>query len=267
MPFMDGRRPRPGGQVMRHAATATAAAQSESDIATLETAIGYAFASRDLAQMAMTHRSYVYETPGAPNITNERLEFLGDAILAFVTAEYLYTTFPQLSEGDLSDVRAALVKAPTLAQFARKIDLGAHLRLGHGEELNDGRRRQPLLAAAFEALIGALHLDGGIAVAKAFILAHITPEAERFVATRRYKDDKSVFQELAQKRLAITPVYAVVTAEGPSHKRTYTVEVRVGETVAGRGIGTSKQRAEQAAAHDALSHDGWRSNEEVTATV
>jgi len=233
-------------------------AQRAIDTSVLEAAIGHTFAHRDLLQMALTHRSYVYETPGVPNITNERLEFLGDAILAYVTADYLYTTYPQLSEGDLTDVRAALVKAVTLAQFANAIDLGTHLRLGRGEERTGGRTRVPLLAAGFEALIGAMKLDGGLVVAETCILAHIVPEAERFVATRRYKDDKSVFQEIVQGQMGLTPIYVVVAEDGPSHQRTYRVEVHVGEHVAGNGEGTSKQRAEQAAAHDALSHDGWR---------
>ncbi len=227
------------------------------DCAGLEAILGHTFADRDLLQTALTHRSYVYETPGVPNITNERLEFLGDAILAAVTAEYLYRTYPQMSEGELTAVRAALVKSPTLADFARDIDLGAYLRLGHGEAITGGRDREPLLAAALEAVIGALHLDGGSAVTSAFILRHIVPAAEQFVATRRYKDDKSVFQELAQRRLGVTPVYVVVATAGPSHQRTYSVEVRVKDVIVGRGTGTSKQRAEREAARDALAHEGW----------
>jgi ribonuclease III len=241
---------------------AISTADDAADCTALEATLGHTFADPNLLQMALTHRSYVYETPGAPNITNERLEFLGDAILAAVTAEYLYRTYPQMSEGELTAVRAALVKAPTLAEFARVIDLGAYLRLGHGEAITGGRDREPLLAAALEAVIGALHLDGGSGVAAAFILRHIIPAAEQFVTTRRYKDDKSIFQELVQRRLGATPVYVVVSTDGPSHQRTYAVEVRVKDVVAGRGAGTSKQRAEREAARDALSHEGWAVTEQ-----
>ncbi len=225
---------------------------------TLEDAIGHVFADRELLQTALTHRSYVYETPGASNVTNERLEFLGDAILACVTAEHLYRTFPQLSEGDLTDTRAALVKASALADFARQIGLGEHLRLGKGEEQNGGRDREPLLAAAFEALVGAIMIDSDLATARAFILQLIELAAAEIVASGRFKDDKSILQQLAQGRLGQTPAYHVVAEEGPSHRRTFTVEVRIGDLVAGSGSGNSKQRAEQAAAHDALSRDGWQ---------
>src|SRR5262249_28213282 len=155
----------------------------------------------------LTHRSTIAESlhgagsqsKGGANSTtqtNERLEFLGDAVLAYATADYLFRTFPHLSEGELTDVRAALVKAPTLANFAREIGLGPHLRMGRGEEMSGGRDRDPLIAAAFEALIGALALDGGFTSAANFALLLIAPAAEKFVAARRFKDDKSIFQEL-----------------------------------------------------------------------
>lgn len=233
-------------------------------VAVLEAAVGVTFTDRALLRLALTHRSTVAETGGRrhqhpmPPATNERLEFLGDAVLAYVTADYLFRTFPQLSEGELTDVRAALVKAPTLAIFARAIGLGAHVIMGKGEEMTGGRDRDALLAATFEALLGALALDHGFDAAAAFVLRLIMPEARQIVATRNFKDDKSLFQELVQARLAQTPVYRIVSEEGPSHQRTYTVEVAVGELVAGQGTGPSKQRAEQNAARDALASDGWR---------
>lgn len=241
--------------------------------AALEAAIGTTFTDRALLRLALTHRSYAYEAGGASReaggtlskasassqaLTNERLEFLGDAVLAYVSADYLYRTFPQLSEGELTDVRAALVKAPTLARFARAINLGTFLRMGRGEEMSGGRDRDPLLAAGFEAIVGALALDQGFTTSAQFVLRLIEPEAAQVVASRRFKDDKSLFQELTQGRLGLTPVYRVVGEEGPSHQRTFTVEVMVGELVAGRGSGPSKQRAEQNAARDALSQEGWR---------
>jgi ribonuclease III len=232
------------------------------DAHTLENTIGYTFSDRALLQMALTHRSYVFETPGVPNITNERLEFLGDSVITYTTAEHLYRTYPDLTEGELTEVRAALIKEPTLAGFARQIGLGPALLLGKGEEISGGRDRNRLIASAFEALVGALLLDSGIDRARTLILSMIIPEAKRFVETRRYKDEKLAFQELAQRRLGITPVYVVIGEEGPSHQRIFTVEVRVGELVAGIGTGTSKQRAERDAACDALSRDGWRSESE-----
>jgi ribonuclease-3 len=243
----------------------------ESAIRALEADIGHTFADRDLVRLALTHRSTASEAPGRrgkgraagalPSPTNERLEFLGDAILAYVSADYLYRTYPQLTEGELTAARAALVKAPTLADFARQLGLGQLLILGKGEEMTGGREREPLLAAAFEALLGALALDGGFAVASAFVLRWLIPAAEPIVAERRFKDDKTIFQEVVQARLAQTPIYQIVAAEGPSHQRTYTVEVRIGDLVAGRGTGTSKQRAELAAARDALAHGGWQPDE------
>lgn len=240
-------------------------------VAELEAAVGVTFTDRALLRLALTHRSTVAETGGRrrqhspPPATNERLEFLGDAILAYVTADYLFRTFPHLSEGELTDVRAALVKAPTLAVFARSIGLGAHVIMGKGEEMTGGRDRDALLAAAFEALLGAIELDQGFAAVAAFVLRLIIPEARQIVASKRFKDDKSLFQELVQARMALTPVYRIVTEEGPSHQRTYTVEVTVGDLVAGKGSGPSKQRAEQNAASAALASEGWRQDSGQTA--
>lgn len=239
----------------------------------LEATIGHTFNDRGLLRMALTHRSAVFEPTGMrragskprdpanpmlPPPTNERLEFLGDAVLAYVTADYLYRTFPQLTEGELTAVRAALVKAPTLANFARQIDLGQYLIMGKGEAMMGGRERDALLSSAFEALLGALSLDRGFTAAADFVLRLIKDEAASVVAQRRFKDEKSIFQELVQARLAQTPVYHVVSAEGPSHQRTYTIEVRIGDLVAGRGVGPSKQRAEQNAARDALAQQDWQ---------
>lgn len=244
-------------------ALAVAFTGSESPVESLEAALGYTFRDRVLLLTALTHRSYVHETPGVPNVTNERLEFLGDSVLAFITAEHLYRTHPLFSEGDLTNMRAALVKAPTLASFARSIGLGAHLRLGRGEEANRGREREPILAATLEAVIGALWLEAGIAATQRFVLGLIAPEAERLVTGGSFKDDKSLFQEMAQARLGHTPVYRIVTEAGPSHRRIYTVEVAVGDLVIARGEGKSKRRAEQAAAHQALTQEGWRSEESI----
>ncbi len=222
-----------------------------------EQRLGVPFEDRSLLIEALTHRSFIYETPVADERYNERLEFLGDAILAFVSADLLFRSYPALSEGELTDVRAALVKTPTLAGFARSLELGTLLRLGKGEERTGGREREPLLAAAFEALLGAIYLDRGLEEARRFLLPMLQAEAERVVAQRQFKDDKSLFQELAQAELGVTPTYRVVKEEGPSHHRLYSVEVLLGEQVAGRGQGRNKQSAEQEAARLALEASGW----------
>ncbi|HEY7348196.1 MAG TPA: ribonuclease III [Ktedonobacterales bacterium] len=223
----------------------------------LEQSLGWRFQQRQLLLEALTHRSYVFETPNQSLAPNERLEFLGDAILGFLSAEYLFRAHPTLSEGELTDARAALVKAPTLADFARRVRLGDHLRMGRGEQRSGGRRRDPLLAAAFEALLGALYLDGGLEAVRQFLLPLLEQEAERVIAAGRLKDDKSLLQELAQEHLGITPSYRIVAEEGPAHHRQYTVEALLGNEVAGRGQGRNKQSAEQEAARLALQASGW----------
>jgi ribonuclease-3 len=221
----------------------------------LEEALGVHFHDRALLKLALTHRSYIFEAPGMGLSSNERLEFLGDAILNCICADYLYRTFPELSEGDLSDVRAILVRGETLAQFAREINLGPHLILGKGEAKSGTSQR--VLAAAFEAVLGAIYLDQGFEVASRFALSRLEPLAERIVRLRLFKDDKSLFQEMAQAHEGITPSYRLVSQEGPSHNREFTVEVMLGEQVVGRGLGRNKQMAEQAAARAALLERGW----------
>ncbi|WP_376794622.1 ribonuclease III [Thermogemmatispora sp.] len=221
----------------------------------LEEALGVEFRDLALLQLALTHRSYIYETPGAGRESNERLEFLGDSILAFVCADFLYRTFPQLNEGELSNLRAALVKTETLAQFARDLNLRSFLLLGKGEQQSAGSQR--VLASAFEALLGAIYLDQGLEAVRRVIIPRVEPLAHTIVEKRLFKDSKSLLQELAQAREGITPSYRLVSQEGPSHNREFTVEVLLGERVIGRGQGRNKQAAEQEAAHAALDSRGW----------
>ncbi len=221
----------------------------------LEEALGVHFQNQALIRVALTHRSYIYETAGAGLSSNERLEFLGDSVLAFISADFLYRTFPELSEGELSDVRATLVKMGTLATFARDIQLGNFLLLGKGEQSSGGSQR--ILASAFEALLGAIYLDQGMEVVKRFLVPRLEPIAHDVVKKRLFKDNKSLFQELAQAHDGITPSYRLVSQEGPSHDREFTVEVMLGEQVVGRGQGRNKQAAEQEAAHVALLSRGW----------
>ena len=221
----------------------------------LEQALGIHFQDPALLNLALTHRSYIYETPGEGRSSNERMEFLGDSILAFVSTDFLYRTFPDLSEGELTDVRAFLVKTETLANFAREIELGRFLLMGKGEQNSGGGKR--VLASAFEALLGAIYLDQGIEAVQHFLLHRIESLAHTIVKQRLFKDNKSLFQELAQAHTGITPSYRLVSQEGPSHNREFTVEVMLGEEIAGRGHGRNKQTAEQEAAYFALASRGW----------
>ncbi len=173
-------------------------------------------------------------------------------MLTYVSSIYLYKKFPQLQEGQLTSLRAAAVRAETLAKFAREINLGKHLLLGRGEEKSGGRERPLLLSSAFEALTGAILLDRGLDVVTDFIQRFIVPEFEAIVAENRHENFKSKLQELTQGTMQATPAYRTVRASGPSHARTFEVEVLIKDNVAGQGSGHSKREAEQAAAQDAL---------------
>ncbi|GHO84472.1 ribonuclease III [Dictyobacter formicarum] len=221
----------------------------------LEEILGVKFQDANLLRLALTHRSYIYETPGVGQSSNERLEFLGDSILALISADFLYRTFPNLSEGELTDVRAVLVRTETLANFAREINLGNFLLMGKGEQHSGGGQR--VQASAFEAVLGAIYLDQGLEVVRQFLLPRLDPLAHTIVTKRLFKDNKSLFQELAQAHEGITPSYRLVSQEGPSHNREFTVEVMLGDRVAGRGQGRNKQTAEQEAARGALVSRGW----------
>lgn len=224
-------------------------------ITTLEETLGLRFQDTSLLQTALTHISFIYERVGKGQECNERLEFLGDSILACIAADFLYRTYPELNEGELSDVRAMLVKGDTLAKFAQEIDLGASLRLGRGER-NAGAS-QRILASAFEAVLGAIFLDQDLEAVRVFLLPRLQPLASHIVEKRLFKDNKSRFQELAQAHDGITPVYRLAAQEGPSHDKEFTIEVLLGEQVAGVGQGRNKQAAEQAAAAAALQKRGW----------
>lgn len=221
----------------------------------VESILGVHFRDPGLLRLALTHRSFIYEAPGEGQSSNERLEFLGDSILALVSADFLYRTFPDLTEGELTDVRAVLVRTETLARFARDINLGKYLLVGKGEQHTGGGQR--VLASAFEAVLGAIYLDQGLTVVQQFLTPRLEPLALNIVSRRLFKDNKSLFQELAQAHEGITPSYRLVSQEGPSHNREFTVEVLLGDKVAGKGQGRNKQMAEQEAAHAALLKRGW----------
>jgi ribonuclease III len=212
------------------------------------------FQDAGLLRTALTHRSYLNEHPELDWEDNERLEYLGDAVLDFLLAEYLFLRLPNASEGELTALRAALVRRDTLARFAKELDIGSTLLVGHGEAESGGRERPAILCAAFEALVGALYLDQGLGGVNVFVAPLVEREFESACAEVAGKDPKSRLQELAQAELGLTPRYRTTQAEGPDHAKVFTVQVSVGEVVCGEGEGPSKQAAAQRAAADALIH-------------
>lgn len=222
------------------------------DLLALEERMGVQFSDYGLLRRALTHRSYLNENPGADLKDNERLEFLGDAVLDFVVGAYLYERFPEMDEGGLTALRAALVRTKTLADFGRQLGIGGCLQLGYGEEESGGRHRAPTLCAAFEAVIGAVYLDQGLHAVQPLVERLAAPALERIMEKSLHKDAKSEFQMWAQAEYNITPHYEVVSAEGPDHEKTFTVQALIGRDVWGVGTGHSKQTAAQAAANVAL---------------
>ena len=232
-----------------------------SDPGQLESTIGYRFRDVSLLERALTHKSHRFERPAAtPGVLgdNEQLEFLGDSVLGFLVAEQLVVLYPGLPEGGLSKRKAHLVSAQRLYEAAEALHLGKYLRLGRGEEMSGGRSKRALLANAFEALIAALYLDGGLEVARQFILLHVVqafsndgPDGESAVS-----DFKSALQEYTQKLKLPTPRYSIVHEQGPEHSKTFTVEVRVGKELSSRAEGNSKKSAGQKAAQIALEQLG-----------
>ncbi len=213
--------------------------------------LGIQIKDRLLISRALTHRSYLNEHPEALE-DNERLEFLGDAVLDFVVGAWLYNRFPEMAEGDLTRMRSALVYTEQLANFARKIDLGSAMRLGRGETIGGGRDRSVLLCDAFEAFIGAIYLDGGIDAVIKFISPFLEEASEDILVNHRNEDPKSKFQEWAQAHGFSTPRYVTRNVSGPDHSRKFEVDVLVDDIVYGSGSGSSKQLATKSAAVDAL---------------
>lgn len=226
---------------------------SAPDLADLEARLRVIFRRRELLAQALVHRSYLNENPDFPLASNERLEFFGDAILGYITAEHLFVHYPQLSEGEMTTLRAALVRRDTLAQWARALDLGRFIYLGRGEAFSGGRDRPALLAGAFEAVVAAIALDADMEAARVFLRRFVVPETERLLVEQSAKDYKSRLQEVLQSLRQITPTYRTVATLGPDHEKTFIVEVLAGEDVLGRGSGLNKQTAEQEAAREALS--------------
>ena len=209
------------------------------------------FSNLHLLMRALTHRSYVNENQNTLE-DNERLEFLGDAVLDFVVGAWVYNHFPEMQEGDLTRMRSALVRTDTLAEFARQLDLGPALRLGRGELASGGRQRDNLLCATFEALIGAMYLDTGIQAVERFVEPLLSSFSRKVIGHDEIYDPKSTLQEWAQSNKLGTPRYVTIDAAGPDHAKMFTVEVQINSKAYGQGTGSSKQAAAQAAAQAAL---------------
>jgi len=222
------------------------------DLSALQKTLGVSFNDLSLLEQALVHSSYINENPGLAPASNERLEFLGDAVLGLIVAERLYQDFPDADEGEMTRLRAALIRRDTLARIARAIGLGDYLYMGKGEEASGGRRKPANLARVLEAVIAAIFLDQGSAITKDFILRLLNPELQKAVSQGARVDHKSRLQELIQAREQQIPVYRVVEEIGPAHDKWFTIEVMVGDTVLGRGSGKGKKAAETEAARSAL---------------
>lgn len=221
------------------------------DLAALQNTLGLQFKDPTLLEKALVHSSYINESPST-TISNERLEFLGDAVLGFIIAKELYQRLPQSTEGEMTELRSSLVRGDALSRIAKAISLGDYLYLGKGEEASGGRRKPANLAGAMEAVIAAIFLDQGSSVTRDFILRLMAKELKKALSQGIEPDYKSQLQELIQARHQQTPTYQVLEAVGPDHDRRFSVEVRVGDTVLGRGSGKSKKLAEIEAARAAL---------------
>ncbi|MBP9710784.1 MAG: ribonuclease III [Candidatus Pacebacteria bacterium] len=228
-----------------------------SNFKTFEEGIGVTFKDGELLRQAFTHRSYLNEHRGEVSTHNERLEFLGDAVLELIVTHFLYEKFPDKPEGDLTAFRAALVNAVTLSEVASTIGMNDYLLLSKGEAKDTGRARGILLANAIEALIGAIYLDQGYDKAKEFIERHLFPKIEEIISKKLWRDPKSTLQEKAQEIEGVTPHYSVVRETGPDHDKQFIVGVYVKENLLAQGSGKSKQEAEQDAARNALEEKGW----------
>ena len=220
--------------------------------ASLSETLKISFHNLSLLEQAMVHSSYINENPGYAPFSNERLEFLGDAVLGFIVAEKLHQDYPHLTEGEMTRLRSVLVRRDTLVRIARAIRLGDYLYLGKGEEASGGRDKPANLAGALEAVIAAVYLDQGLTAIRELVLRLFNDELQKVVGEGAEVDYKSQLQELIQSKYQLTPNYRLIEATGPDHDKKFIVEVMVGEMVLGRGMGKSKKIAEAEAARSAL---------------
>jgi ribonuclease-3 len=218
--------------------------------------LGINFENFDFFREALTHRSYLNENRGYKLNHNERMEFLGDAVLELVITEFLYKTYPN-PEGELTSWRAALVNGEMLSEIAKELNVEEHLLMSRGESKDTGRARQYLLANAMESIIGAIYLDQGYAEASKFIIKNVAVKLDEILKNKTYKDAKSYFQEKAQENMRITPSYQVLKESGPDHDKRFVVGVLLGDELVAEGEGISKQDAQRNAAQAALEKKGW----------
>lgn len=227
------------------------------DLSALEQRLGVAARNPAIFEQALTHRSYLNENPDSSAGHNERLEFLGDAVLELIVTDSLYLSYPDRTEGELTAWRAALVNSKMLAQVAKEIDLGSYLLLSKGEARENGRGKDYILANAFEALMGALYLDQGLKTCEDAVRKLILPKLPEIIEKKLFQDYKSRLQEEAQERASVTPTYDVLREWGPDHAKRFLVGAYLGRELAGKGEGSSKQEAESEAAKNALEQKGW----------
>lgn len=221
----------------------------------LQKTIGVTFKNQELLKQAFYHRSYLNEARHIKE-SNERLEFLGDAILSYLTSEFLYSSYPQYPEGILTNIRSSIVKTTTLGKTAEDLGFGRLLFLSRGEEDSGGRKNISLLADSFESFLGALYLDQGIVKAKTFLMTYLFPQIDAIVKNKSYIDFKSYLQEIIQEQTKVSPLYEVTKSEGPDHDRTFYISVKSENVEIGKGKGKSKQEGEQSAAKNALENMG-----------
>jgi len=229
----------------------------KTDFSKFEKIIGINFKNKEFLKQAFTHRSYLNEHRDSELVHNERLEFLGDAVLELIVTEYLYGKYPDSSEGELTSYRSALVNSDTLSNAASKLEMNDFLLLSKGESKDIGRARQIILANTIEALIGAIFMDQGYEIAKYFISSNIFNLIEKIIEEKTWLDAKSKFQEQAQDFESVTPLYKTLKEEGPDHDKKFTVGVFLGKIKVAEGDGKSKQEAEQVAADNAIKTKGW----------
>lgn len=215
------------------------------------------FKNKSLLEQAFIHRSYINENPGVKLSHNERLEFLGDAVLELVVTDFLYKKYPSYTEGELTSLRSALVNAVIIAEVASKVGMNDYLLLSKGEAKDNGKARQYILANTFEAYVGALYMDQGLEAAEKFIQKYLLPKTEEIVSKKLWRDAKSLVQEKAQEFVNVTPAYKVLSESGPDHDKHFTVGIFFGANKIAEGRGQSKQEAEQKAAESALKERNW----------
>ena len=218
---------------------------------TLEKRLGVAYKNKELLLKAITHRSYLNENNDIDE-HNERLEYLGDAVLEFLVSKYLFVNYPSRQEGELTSFRSAIVKTESLSEISRELSVGNHLRMSKGEEKTGGRAKDYLLANTFESILGSMYLDQGMRTCEAFLNRVLFPKIKTIVEQRLDIDPKTQLQELAQEIFKLTPTYELLSEKGPDHNKEFTMGVFIGPDEFGRGTGASKQRAEEAAARQGL---------------